>query len=661
MLKFLRKFQMWILVIGGTLLMIAFLVPQAIQNLGSDASSRKAFTIDGGKVTFGQVNDAAAKAATIRQDLGGLAANLASLNMGIDDRLDNWLLITESARRAGLVGGRADGQAMAEQLVESELQRELMQLARRDFAEYQKLAGDSAKMAQLRDRAQKSVMQRTQMLIARGSTVTVADAYAEARGVIRMLDAYLSAPRMSEARLIAQSKRALDEAVVSYLVVPVDAAAVAGEAEPAADALAAHFEKYKGVNPGEGEFGIGYKYPNGVRLRWLTVDRAQVASAVIVDPVEVERRLMAQGGDAATLAERRAAVQAALREELTEKAFNAAQAVVKGEILRVTSRLTDVTGGTYKALPADWAQQAPDLAAIGRKAAEAASRIVGGQVAAFAVSTREDRWYSAEDLAGMAPLSAARLRRGTVSVPATEAISQVRELRGTPKAGEEPPVAALQEGVPASDPFVDGEGNAHYLVVSGVRPTAAPASLEEVRAAVVTDVKRLAVFERLKGEMETFLPIAADLGMEQLASSLRGRFPGVGAAKSNVRVSREGGVQPAEAGITSQARADAVMDRAQALDPTVPLGQSTSLQRTLATAAPAKLSVVVAQINEFRPLTVERFRATAAGQSGQLVARSVSEAKDAFLSHERLIRRRNVQGLEKPAAEEKAEGAEKAG
>jgi hypothetical protein len=354
-------------------------------------------------------------------------------------------------------------------------------------------------------------------------------------------------------------------------------------------------------------------------------------------------------------------VQAALREELTEKAFNAAQAVVKGEILRVTSRLAEMAGGTYKVVPADWAQQAPDLAGIGRKAAEAASRIVGGPVAAFAVSTREDRWYGSEDLAGMAPLSTARLRRGTVSVAATEAIMQVRELRGTPKAGEEPPVAALQEGVPASDPFVDAQGSSHYVVVSGARPTAAPASLEEVRAAVVTDVKRLAVYERLKAEMETFLPIASDLGLEQLASSLRGRFPGIGAAKSNVRVSREGGVQPAEAGITSQAMADAVMDRAQALDPTVPLGQSTALQRTLATAAPAKLSVVVAQINEFRPLTVERFRASAAGQAGQLVARSVSEAKDPFLAHDRLMRRLNVQGLEKAAEQPKAEGGEKAG
>jgi hypothetical protein len=293
MLKFLRKFQMWILVIGGTLLMIAFLVPQAIQNLGSDASSRKAFSIDGRKVTIGQVNDSGIKAATIRQDLGGLAANLASLNMGIDDRLENWLLIAESARRAGLVGGRADGQAMAEQLVESELQRELMQLARRDFEEYQKLMADATKMGQFRERAQKNAIRRTEMLAARGSEVTVADAYAEARGVIRMLDAYLSAPRMSESRLIAKSKRALDEAVVSYLVVPVDAAAVAGEPEPGAEALATHFEKYKGVNPGEGEFGIGYKYPDGVKLRWLTVDRAQVAAAVMLDPVEVERRLMA--------------------------------------------------------------------------------------------------------------------------------------------------------------------------------------------------------------------------------------------------------------------------------------------------------------------------------------------------------------------------------
>ena len=33
MLKFLRKYNKWIMVFGGSLLMIAFLAPQAIQNL----------------------------------------------------------------------------------------------------------------------------------------------------------------------------------------------------------------------------------------------------------------------------------------------------------------------------------------------------------------------------------------------------------------------------------------------------------------------------------------------------------------------------------------------------------------------------------------------------------------------------------------------------
>lgn len=45
MLKFLRKYQAWIMAVGGSLLMIAFLLPQAIQRFGNMARNKPVFQI----------------------------------------------------------------------------------------------------------------------------------------------------------------------------------------------------------------------------------------------------------------------------------------------------------------------------------------------------------------------------------------------------------------------------------------------------------------------------------------------------------------------------------------------------------------------------------------------------------------------------------------
>ena len=50
MLKFLRKYNQYILVCGGVLLMVAFLVPGALRQLGQNPDRVVVFTIDGHKV-----------------------------------------------------------------------------------------------------------------------------------------------------------------------------------------------------------------------------------------------------------------------------------------------------------------------------------------------------------------------------------------------------------------------------------------------------------------------------------------------------------------------------------------------------------------------------------------------------------------------------------
>ena len=56
MFQFLRKYDKWILVVGGTLLMITFLVPQAIQGLAEySASQIKKAVVGSGRASKEQV------------------------------------------------------------------------------------------------------------------------------------------------------------------------------------------------------------------------------------------------------------------------------------------------------------------------------------------------------------------------------------------------------------------------------------------------------------------------------------------------------------------------------------------------------------------------------------------------------------------------------
>ena len=59
MLKLLRKYDKWILAIGGSLLMVVFLLPQALTEFGANPRKATAAVIDGrGKITEGDLMEA---------------------------------------------------------------------------------------------------------------------------------------------------------------------------------------------------------------------------------------------------------------------------------------------------------------------------------------------------------------------------------------------------------------------------------------------------------------------------------------------------------------------------------------------------------------------------------------------------------------------------
>lgn len=201
MLRFLRKYNKYILVIGGALLMVVFLVPQAIQGMTGNPMKRTAGRLDGEKVSVGDMTLAAQEAAAIGEFLP-MMANLVDR----DARDAHWLLLAREAEQAGYVGGPDDGldwiPDLASDFVINDLYRQYQQFAsfipNMDAFIAQQFASEQG---QEMVREYQAALVSRRMSIAGSARLTLDQfdaALAKARGIIRMLDAYQRAARYSD-------------------------------------------------------------------------------------------------------------------------------------------------------------------------------------------------------------------------------------------------------------------------------------------------------------------------------------------------------------------------------------------------------------------------------------------------------------------------------
>ena len=116
MLKFLRQYNQWILVVGGTLLLITFLMPNAIQELAQQnaVSGVTWATYSGGAVTGADLDKS-------RQELRVIEAmgNTVVNGLGAEKDPAHWWLLVHEAKEAGLVGGTGEGEAALAQIASS--------------------------------------------------------------------------------------------------------------------------------------------------------------------------------------------------------------------------------------------------------------------------------------------------------------------------------------------------------------------------------------------------------------------------------------------------------------------------------------------------------------------------------------------------------------
>src|SRR4051812_32921364 len=101
MFKFLRRYNKYILSVGGVLLMITFLIPQATTRLSQSAAERRA--------SIGTVGNGEAVPATEWQVVQAEVDFMNNIGVrfpgiGAVDKPSHWYLLVREAEQAGLVG-----------------------------------------------------------------------------------------------------------------------------------------------------------------------------------------------------------------------------------------------------------------------------------------------------------------------------------------------------------------------------------------------------------------------------------------------------------------------------------------------------------------------------------------------------------------------------
>lgn len=629
MLKFLRKYNKYILVIGGALLMVAFLVPQALTQLGQDRSGREYMRIDGQKITEGEAFKADRRRYVLAHTIPAILPTL-----GIEDRTDHWLLLVHEADRHGLIGGPQDGRDfipdLADYLAYVMLQQQygpsVQMLLQSQFGEQMLSSARQTAMAHLEAARARSEIGTEEFDLA----------LAELHGISRLRRLYDGGPsRISDRRAILEGLRMHNAATVDYVLVPAEAA-IDQVPVPSDETLAAHLERFKDVRPSEGEYGIGYLLPPRVKLEWLVLDRAAISQAVRVDRIEVAERFMtrnpglqASGPEYEAV---RAEIEEELRKEATDRIMAEADQAIRAEFARAIRRLP--TQGVYRVLPENWDEVRPSLESVRDAVVERVRSQTGRTIAAPTVTVMNATWHTAQDLSRLPGIGFSSIRRAGRNIGFPTAAMSVKELG-------DPLDLGFQVGVPGAM-TTDPAGNQYYFTILDARPESPPASVDEIRDQLVQDYRRLEAFKILQREADIYRQRVLNEGLDSLAAAVE---PAEGAPPPQVRrgvsVTRTNNVfgDPA---LNEESVKEAIVSAAEKLDPTVDASTIDADQRTLAVPAPKTLGLVVAQIQAFRPMTIESYRLMDRSLVQQMEAESAMTSDDDPFSVEKLAKRLNA-------------------
>ena len=254
MLKFLRKYQLFILAVGGSLLMVVFLLEPILSRLAPNPANKTVaeFTSDGTEITRGDRDLARVEVQALGEYLRWMPG---VLGLDADAPEDHWLLLTHAADKAGLIGGWDDGAGWSQDLIQQQLSIEVRALQSQG-----RFLGPQEQQ-QLLDNVRDYIENGRTQIAARYRMPQRAfdEILAKARGVARYRQLYAAAPRLSDRRLLDQAQATGSSALVDAVVLRPSLLTTVIE-DPTDGEMREHLERYGAVEAGDFDdnpYGIG--------------------------------------------------------------------------------------------------------------------------------------------------------------------------------------------------------------------------------------------------------------------------------------------------------------------------------------------------------------------------------------------------------------------
>ncbi|HJN71011.1 MAG TPA: hypothetical protein QF528_00325 [Phycisphaerales bacterium] len=460
MFKFLRKYSVWILGFGGSLLLIAFLAPNVIQQLAQRAGyagTKQATVGEGESVGYDQWQ----KNVTESQIIDRLGVSLPGI--GSIESPSHWFLLTREADLAGLTPA--------------------LNAVTIDAATVTNIARNTGVRPQ-----------------------TVLETLSHLEGVQRLLRIYQSAGRFSDRRIHNAADNYLSTVAVETVVIPANT----GDAEVSEETLLAQFEAWKDVPAGEGDQGFGYKLPDRFKVEWIHIPAESIRQAAKLSDdftTREQRKYWRRNENDPRFpivegsTEIPETVSEAYLDFLTEHSRDEI-ARTMSEQLRLPRRGFEEQDG-FIVLPENWSDQKLGLE-------ELASNVQKTFSIDLPAYGSVGDWISTADAASTPVLGeVAATNLGDATVPFATLIGSSKEFGGTG-------IYRVQQDVTA--PIVETDnGELFVFRITDSDPSRTPTNLDEVRAKVHADASRLQEWTTLQAKLDAVQDDARNNGMLQVA------------------------------------------------------------------------------------------------------------------------------------------------
>ena len=562
--KFFRKYNKWLLAVFGSGLMVIFLMPEIpslVSNMG--LNSAVIATVDGTSITREELIEYQEQAKIIdrMQDQGALLIPF----VGQLDGWEQWYLLVREARQAGMVGGNATSPLTEDQTIQ----------------------------------------------FARGFGVnpqTIQKTWVNFAGVANYLIHLNNSAPLSDRRLRRSGRRLFDTAAAQVVSIKADTPST--NITPSDDALQAHLDAWGDTEPGQGDHGFGYRLPDRVELEWISVPndaiRASLAASDAMNDIdqlkywrrhEGEKGIPDIGDGDLVIPE---VVTTRMLDELTDTRRSEVTRRA-GDHLRTPRRGFNEADG-YIILPGNWDEQRLSLAAL-RDQLQSEYALKLPDVERTPALTPVDELRQLEGI-GLASSDKFGQRPVNLSALVTEA----KELNGN---GLYP----IQQGI-AGPALTDRQNNLYFFRISETDAARPPASIDESRDVLVTDLNRLAHYQELLQDVDAVRSRSQAEGLDAIASEHDARVQAATFRLYDPRFAQiflqNQGTMPQSPQIVPGLGTDAdvvatILDRVSELDANGSLDTLAAEDRIDVIASDQNLALVIVKLNERTPLTINEF------------------------------------------------------